>query len=105
MPLRLANACGDGGIDVSPFFLFGCFRKGMSVVSTEPETRQDTSQVSAQWPEWARNGVITKGQHSTKWHQSPGCLQGLQGFTVPSLHSMQPLPEHHAACLARQDSA
>lgn len=37
--------------------------------------------MSAQWPEWAGNGVITEGQH--KVPPEPG----LQGFTVPSLHS------------------
>jgi len=64
MSLGLANACGDDGIEVSHFFKI-YFRKDVAVVNTEPETRQDTSRVSVQWPEWAGNAVITKEQCST----------------------------------------
>lgn len=72
----------------------------MSVVRTEPNTRQDKTQ--PKWVPSGQNGLENEWAQrgNTKYHQSAG----LQGFTVPSLHSTQPSPEHHTACTAHPDS-
>lgn len=68
-----------------------CFREDASVSGTEPNTRQDKTQ--PKWVSSGQNGLENEWSHkgNTKCHQSAG----LQGFTVPSLHSTQPSPEWH----------
>lgn len=90
--MGLANACGRWWHWC--FTCIVCFTKDVSVVRTEPNTRQDTAKMSTQWPEWAGNGVVTKGQHK----ESPGSWAAGGYCPFPAQHTAITRAPHCLHC-------